>query len=83
MTDNKDIFSVFNEMNWTQEFSIPVGCKLVHSHEEGGEVVSYSFVTRYGVINEYEKNENGGWNIVSVMFPDGYTIDVDRLLEED
>jgi hypothetical protein len=39
---------------------IPVGCKLVHTQEIGDEIISYSFTTRYGVVNTYESNESGG-----------------------
>lgn len=74
-----ELFKVFDD---ARPFHIPERCTLVHAEEFGDEIVGYSFVTDWGVINTYEKNDKGQYNIVSVQFPDGYFIDVDALLEE-
>lgn len=78
---NTDSISVFDKER-ISKFQVPNGCTLVHSTEDAGNISSYSFVTRFGVINTYELNETGGYDVVSITFADGYRIDVNELLKD-
>lgn len=61
---------------------VPVSCTFLHAKEEGDMLKSISFVTDWGVVNEYSINEEGSPRIETIIFPDGYRINVDELLGE-
>jgi hypothetical protein len=77
----KDIFGI-DEGYREPPFIIPFGCHHVYSNEENEKLLKIGFSTSWGVINEYVSEDGKSFNINRIVFPDGYAIDVNELLEE-
>jgi len=62
-------------------FTIPSGCQHAYSEEKDEKLVKVGFTSQYGVINEYVSEDGKSFKINKIVFPDGFEIDVDTLLE--
>lgn len=78
----KDIFGIDDKGYTEPSFIIPFGCHHAYSEESDGKLLKIGFATSWGVINEYISENGKSFLINKIIFPDGYEINVDKLLDK-